>query len=310
MTVDLSLRKIRSFMIVAELSSFRRAAEQIHISAPALSTHIRELEETIGVPLFFRTTRSVELTVEGVRFLEKIRPLFYGLDAVVDEFREEADLLRGRLIVACLPTIVSHVLPPMIGTFKKRHPGIALRIMDLGNSAMQEAILTGEADFGIGPIPENASVFDIKPLMEDCFMALVPKGHPLATECRLSLKDLAPFPFIGLKTGTSVRNILDRAATASGAKLNIEYELTYHYSVGSLVQAGLGVTALPSMAFPLLNFPDVVAIPITTRQLVRKIGIIRRKGGGTSPSAREFLATLTETIKGQAPPDTRANRHK
>jgi DNA-binding transcriptional LysR family regulator len=295
-TVDLSLRKIRSFMIVAELRSFRRAAEQIHISPPALSTHIRELEETIGVPLLHRTTRNVELTEEGARFLERIRPLFSGLDAVIEEFREEADLLRGRISIACLPSIVSHVLPPMIVTLKERHPGIALRVLDLGYSAMIGAIKSGEADLGIGPIPENDSAFDVEPLIEDGFVALVPVGHPLAGKRSVSMDELARFPFIGRKVGTSIRDALDRAVAASGTKLNIAHELVYHHSVGSMVQAGLGVTALPSMSLPTLNFPNAVAIPISSPRLARRIGVIRRKGGGISPAVREFLAMLSERV--------------
>lgn len=287
-------------MVVAEQSSFRRAAEQIHISPPALSTHIRELEETIGVPLLYRTTRNVALTEEGARFLERIRPLFSGLDSVIEEFREEADLLRGRLAVACLPTIVSHVLPPMLITLQKRHPGITIRVLDLGYSAMIAAIKSGEADLGIGAIPENHAEFDIVPLVEDGFVALVPAGHPLANKHHVSLDQLAPFPFIGLKAGTSIRDALDRAAAESGTKLHIAHELVYHYSVGSMVQAGLGIAAFPSMAFPKLNFPDVVAIPISSPHLVRKIGVIRRKGGGMSPSVREFLAMLDETKEGFA----------
>ena len=285
-------------MAVAELSSFRRAAEQIHISPPALSTHIRELEETVGVPLLYRTTRNVTLTEEGARFLERIRPLFSGLDSVVEEFREEADLLRGRLAIACLPTIVSHVLPPMLLTLRKRHPGLTLRVLDLGYSAMIAAIKSGEADLGIGAIPENDSEFDVTSLVEDGFVALVPAGHPLSGKRHVSLDQLVPYPFIALKKGTSIRDALDRAAAETGIELDIMHELVYHYSVGSMVQAGLGISAFPSMAFPKLNFPDVVAIPVSSPYLVRKIGVIRRKGGGMSPSVREFLAMLEEA-KGQ-----------
>ena len=306
MAVDLSIRKIRSFMVVAELNSFRRAAEQIHISPPALSTHIKELEETIGVPLLYRTTRNVELTEEGTRFLERIRPLFAGLDSVIEEFKEEADLLRGRLAIACLPTIISHFLPPMLRSLQERHPGIKLRVFDLGFSAMLEAVKSGEADLGIGGIPANHSEFDIEPFFEDGFVALVPAGHPLANKRRVKFEELSPYPFIGLKKGTSIRNALDHAMSETGTRLNIAHELIYHYTVGSMVQAGFGVSAFPSLAFPKLNFPDVIAIPVTSPNLVRKIGVIRRKGGGITPSVREFLSMLTEVRERLSPSSVRS----
>lgn len=143
MTGDLSLREIRSFMLVAEMNGFRRDAKQIQISPSALSTHIGELEEVIGVPLLFRTTRNVALTDSRLYFPVRMRPLFSGPDTVIEEFREEADLSRGRLTVACLPTFVATVLLLLVVTLKQRYPGIELGLMDVGYSAMQEAIRRG-----------------------------------------------------------------------------------------------------------------------------------------------------------------------
>jgi len=124
----------------------------------------------------------------------------------------------------------------------------------------------------------------------------VPAGHALAKRRSVRFAELADFPFIGLKVGTSVRVALERAAAEIGLELVPTYELVYHYSVGCMVQAGLGVTALPSMALPLLNLPGLVSVPIVSPRITRTIGIIRRKGGGVSPSSREFLSVLSETI--------------
>jgi DNA-binding transcriptional LysR family regulator len=283
-------------MLVAELRSFRRAAERIHISPPALSTHIRELEATLGVPLLYRTTRSVELTDEGERLLERIRPLFMSLSAVIDEFHEEATLVRGRLSIACLPSIVSRLVLQPIKAITERHPGISIRVLDLGYSSMVEAIQSGEADVGIGPVPDKGARFDITPLMDDGFVALVPVGHPLAKKSKVTLAQLAQYPMIGRKVGTSIRDALDRAAAEMGISLDVSHELIYHHSVGCMVQAGLGVTALPALSLPTLNLPGTVAVPISARNLIRTIGIIRRKGGGASPAVREFLAVLSKSI--------------
>jgi LysR family carnitine catabolism transcriptional activator len=293
---DWSFKKIKSFMLVAELRSFRRAAERIHISPPALSTHIRDLEAALGVPLLYRTTRSVELTDEGERLLERVRPLFASLSSVIDEFHEEANLLRGRLTIACLPSIVSKILLQPIKAITERHPAISIRILDLGYSSMVEAIQSGDADVGIGPVPDKDARFDITPLMKDGFVALVPAGHPLAKKNKVTLAQLAKFPIIGRKVGTSIRDALERAAAEMGIKLDISHELIYHHSVGCMVQANLGVTALPATSLPTLNFPGTVAVPIFAPNLVRTIGIIRRKGGGASPAVREFLAVLSKSI--------------
>lgn len=299
MTIDLNLRKIRGFTIVAELGSFRRAAEKMHISASALSVHVRELEEAVGVPLLFRTTRSVKLTADGIRFLARTRQLLAGLDEIVEELKDEADLMRGRITVACVPTLVSSVLPLTMVKFKERFPGISVRVMDIGSPDIAACLERGDADLGIGPPPENSGDFEVEPLVEDPFLAVVPAGHALAKRRTVHFAELADFPFIGLKIGTSVRRALERAAAEIGLELVPTYELVYHYSVGCMVQAGLGITALPSMALPLLNLPGLISIPIVSPRITRMIGIIRRKGGGVSPSSREFLSVLSETI-GQA----------
>lgn len=300
MRPDLSLRKIRSFTMVAELGSFRRAAEKIHISPSALSIHVRELEEAIGVPLLYRTTRHVELTVEGERFLARTQALFAGLDEIVDELKEEADLLRGRLTVACIPTFIARVLPPAMATFTKKFPGVSVSMLDIGSAAMAEAVTSGEADVGIGPVPERARGLDIKPMLEDRFVAVVPAGHPLASRREVSLAALAKFPFIGLNLGNSIRTAIDRTAADIGIEIKPVYEFVFHYSVGAMVDAGLGVTAVPKIAIPLLNAPNLVTLPITSPMISRKICIIRRKGGGLSPAAKAFIVVLTEEFHAMA----------
>lgn len=215
---------------------------------------------------------------------------------IVEELRDEADLVRGRITIACIPTFVSRVLPPMMVALKKQHPGIALRVLDTGSSSMIAAVTAGEVDLGIGPLPESESELDLEPLLEDSFVAVVPAGHELAGKSKIRLDELAEYPFIGLKSGHSVLGALERAAAEAGTPLKMTHALVYHHSVGSMVQAGLGVTAVPSMAVPLLNFPDIVAIPIDSQRLVRKVGVLRRKGGGSSPAVKKFLALLFEMI--------------
>lgn len=288
--------------MVAELGSFRRAAEKIHISPSALSIHVRELEEAIGVPLLYRTTRHVELTVEGERFLSRTQALFAGLDEIVDELKEEADLLRGRLTVACIPTFIARVLPPVMATFADKFPGVSLRVLDIGSAAMAEAVKNGEVDVGIGPSPERAEMLDIEPMIEDRFIAVVPAGHPLAGRRDVSLAALAEFPFIGLNLGNSIRTEIDRTAAEIGIEIKPAHEFVYHYSVVAMVAAGLGVTAVPVITIPLLNAPNLVTLPITPPMISRKICLIRRKGGGLSPAVKEFITVLKAVIR--TTPDT------
>ena len=140
------LAKLRSFVAVANEGSFRKAAEQLHLSPPALSAHIRDLEDFFDLPLFHRTTRSVSLTDDGNRLLVRSRRLLEELEAGIRELKDHASLQRGRVIVTCMPTVASTLLADTIATFLKRYPSIEIRAFDeiaaLSFSACETARLT------------------------------------------------------------------------------------------------------------------------------------------------------------------------
>jgi DNA-binding transcriptional LysR family regulator len=155
---------------------------------------------------------------------------------------------------------------------------------------------SGEVEIGIGPYPENEQPFEVDFLVEDRFVAVLPASHHLARRRVIRLKDLAREPFIALQTGHSVRSTLSRAFGTAGLEFAPIYDLMHHFSIGGMVQAGLGVTALPSMALPLLNQSGLVSVPIAQPSVSRVIGLIRRKGTAPSPAARELHATLTACV--------------
>jgi DNA-binding transcriptional LysR family regulator len=294
--MDLNIRKVHSFLTIAEMGSFRRAAEKLHISPSALSTHIQQLEAVLGIPLLHRTTRSVTITPQGQRFLVRSRELIASVESIVEELKDEADLQRKQLTIACVPTMMSGILPPAMAVFAQRYPAIKLRILDGRASWIARYVEKSEADFAIGSPPENSHAFMVTPLLEDMFVALVPGNHPLAKQREVRLADLGQYPFIGLKSSYGVRDALDRAAHEAGITLTRTFELVHHYSVGRLVEAGLGITAMPSMTVPMTGTPGLVSVPIVAPRVKRQISIIRRKGGRLSRPAQQFLAILTGAV--------------
>ncbi len=140
--------KIHTFILVGEQGSFHKASEIIHLSQPAISAHVRDLEEFLGVPLLSRTTRSVKLTREGRIFLIRAKRALLDLQAVIHELRDEAELLSGRVTIACIPTIASSSLPAAIAAFQKKYPEIKVRVLDETSTAINKRVLNMEADFG------------------------------------------------------------------------------------------------------------------------------------------------------------------
>jgi LysR family transcriptional regulator, carnitine catabolism transcriptional activator len=128
--MNMHLRQVRSFVVVARFSSFTRAADLLNLTQPALTVQIRQLEQSLGVKLFDRNTRAVELTRIGREMLPVLERLLGEFDAVVANAREMAELRYGTVRIAALPSVAATVLPPLIARFKERHPQIRVVLRD------------------------------------------------------------------------------------------------------------------------------------------------------------------------------------
>jgi len=305
-----SLTKLRTFALVAENGSFRKASERLHLSQPALSAHIRDLEETLGVPLFHRTTRTVRLTIDGERFLVRTRRALDEIESGLLELRDQAELQRGRVIVACVPMIACHVLPKILAVFSKRHPVIKIQILDVIAKTLIRRILDREADIGLGPCPEPDDDLEFLPIARDPFVAVFPEGHMLANSSGVRLKELVRFPLLTLATGTTVRRDLDLAFEHQGVALRPAYEVFQQYTLGGMVEAGLGVALLPAMSLSMLKTPRLCAVPLVDPEIVRDIGLIQRRDHAHTPSVRAFLQAVSDSFELAMPASRRRGKRK
>jgi DNA-binding transcriptional LysR family regulator len=310
----LSLSKLRTFVSVAQHRSFRKASEELHLSQPALSVHIRNLEEMLQIPLFHRTTRSVTLTDEGERFLIRARRALEELECGLIEIRDQAALLRGRVVVSCLPSIAYYALPPIIASFVKKHSEIEVQVFDELNVSLLQRVLSREADFGIGPYPEQNEDLQFTPILRDPFVAIVHDEHPLALRSEVRLKALLRFPIITLAQGTAVRSKLDRIFEEEGLVLKPAYETLHRATLCGMAQAGLGVAILPAMIQSMMNNSSLRSVKIVGPDIAREFGIIERRDQAQRPAVRAFISALQETLmtsdqlKGDAVRKTRGNR--
>lgn len=291
-----NIAKIRTFIVVGEQGSFRKASEIIHLSQPAISAHVRDLENYLGVPLLSRTTRSVRLTSEGEKFLIRAKRALLDLQSVILELKDEAELQSGRVTIACLPTIASSSLPPALAIFQKRHPEIKVRVLDEIATTVNQHVLSMEADFGLGPRPAWNVEVEFVPLFRDDFIAVFPRTHELARRKSIRLKELVKYRLLMMATGTSVRILLDEAFRRIGCEVDPIYELNHHETLGGMVEAGLGITVLPTMALSILGHPRLKSVRIREAGLYREIGILQRRGSVLSPTSVEFLNILRNVL--------------
>jgi LysR family carnitine catabolism transcriptional activator len=185
--LNISLAKIQGFLAVAEAGQFRKAAQALHLSQAALSTQIRDLERDLGVALFTRTTRTVQLTAEGERFRYRANRIFDELNSAVTELRDQVEVRSGRLIIAATPSVATNILPAALLAFKQTYPGVRVRIIEDQSSGVEKRVESGEADFGIGPLSGGRTDLDFAFVLNDRFIGVVPVNHPLARRKRVRL---------------------------------------------------------------------------------------------------------------------------
>jgi LysR family transcriptional regulator, carnitine catabolism transcriptional activator len=295
--MHINLNKIRSFIAVAETLSFRTASERLNLSQPAVSNHIRDLEETLGVSLFKRTTRNVVLSPEGENFLIRTRRALADLDDVVNDIIEQRAPRRGRVNFGCVPPLAHSFMPAALSRFYKLYPNVKVQIFDEFADRLYKRTLEYEVDFMVGPAAPSQIDLEFNYLKKDRYVAIMPAGHRLADRKSVRLADLTNHPFILLTMPDNVRIILERAFAAAGLEFVSAYTATNYFTIGGMIEAGLGITALPNMIVPAMMSPSLRCVPIARPSITRKIGILRRKNEPLTPAAQALAAAFAGVIK-------------
>ena len=279
---------IRAFIAVAELSAFHEAALQLNISQPALSRRIQKLEETLDVKLLHRSTRRVELTTVGRDFLPKARQVLASLESALLTIGEIADRHYGQINIACVPTAAYYFVPSVIKAFNSWFPQIRVRILDEGANAVLQSVINGDAELGLNLLGAQEPELEFEPLLKEPFVLACREDHPLASKIKVEWPDLEPYPFITAGRVSGNRLILDTGLAASQWRPRWFYEVQHLSTSLGLVEAGLGVAALPQLAMPRDPHPVLVSRPLINPIITRTMGIIRRRDLPLSPGAQKF----------------------
>lgn len=292
--MKINFKLLGTFLAVAQNSSFRKAAEQTHLSLPAVSMQIKQLEEQMGVALFQRTTRKVELTREGEQLMISTRKAMAELESGLAQIQHAADVLQGHLSFGCVPTIASTRLPAILTAFAKKYPGITVHVRELTHHELREAVRRREVDFGIGPVPDRASELEFAPIFVDDYCALLPEGYKDGGRAGISLRELSRMPLLTLSSTTLFREHLDQALAAGGHVPASNYEFTSVSTLVAMAEAGLGVAMLPRIAIP--RKTPLKAVRITSPAISRTIAIMTIRGHTLSPAAARLVELCHQLI--------------
>ncbi|MES2635319.1 MAG: LysR family transcriptional regulator [Pseudomonadota bacterium] len=296
-----TLADLRAFVTVGQLQSFAAAAKVLHLSQPALSRRISHLEEVLAVRLFDRTTRSVELTMLGRRFLVHVRSVIDDLDQSVLSLHDVAHLEAGDVTVGCVFSGVHHFLPEVIRSFRKEHPHVLVRIIEEGADEVLECVKAGEADFALNYTGMQDPEVEFTPLLKEAFVLACPAGHVLAKRRSVRWEELADHPYALVSQQSRNRVLIDQALAELGRLPRPVCEVRHVSTLIGLVAHGLAVAIVPQLTLP-RERGSVVGVPLENPTITRTIGLIRRSGRSMSPAAEAFarLVTQASRAKGKA----------
>ena len=282
-------QNLRAFLLVAESGSFSQAAKRLHLTQPAVSKRIAQLEAQLNVSLFDRIGRRISTTEAGEALLPHARAVHLELQAAQQSVRDLAGEVRGRLRLATSHHIGLHRLPPLLSFFSKAFPAVQLDIDFMDSEQAYELTLQGEVELAVVTLaPSSIANIVTRPIWLDPLDFMVQQGTQLTRKKALGLKELSQHPAIlpGLNTytGQIVKSLFDQRS------LPIQIAITTNYleTIRMMASVGLGWTVLPRS----MRDPSLATLPIRDARIERTLGAIHHEGRSLSRAAQAFIEAL------------------
>jgi DNA-binding transcriptional LysR family regulator len=295
--MDVSLRQVRSFLAVARVKSFTGAASILNITQPALTMQIRRLEEALGVTLFDRDTRSVELTRVARDLIPAFERTIQDFDAALDSVGDIATQERGIVRLAALPSVAAGVLPDAILSFREKRPNVIFDLRDVIAGQVLTLVQSEQVDFGVMGGMVKAADVEIVVEAQDRLHVVYPKGHRIGRLKTITPLALSEFPLILMQRDTSVRAIVDAGFHAAALMPKVTCEAIYMMTAVGMVRAGLGLTILPGSAREIKAEPGLLSKPIDDPSFKRPVSIIKRFGRTLPPLSQAFLEHVSVCLR-------------
>ncbi|MCZ7431809.1 LysR family transcriptional regulator [Streptomyces sp. WMMC1477] len=290
----MDLQQLRYVVAVAETRNFTRAAERCFVVQSSLSHRIAALERELGVKLFARSSRRVELTDAGEAFLTGARECLAAADRAVVDAAAATGVVRGRLAVGVIVTTAAVDVPELLQRYRARYPDVRVLLRAGGSYELAAAIRKGELDIAFLGLPEGELPTGVETLAldHDQHVLVVPTGHRLAGAPRVTLEEIAEETFVDFMDGTPARTQSDQAFTAAGLTRDVAYEAGVAELITRLIGRGLGVGLLPSAFIrPLAaDDPELALVPVVDGP--RRVECLAWSRFNPTPATRALLDVL------------------
>lgn len=292
------LRHIRYLLAVAEHCNFTRAAEALHVSQPTLSQQIKQLEESLGTPLFDRSGRSVRLTDAGQAYVVYVRRALQDLQAAKRAIHDVQDLSRGSLRLALTPTFTAYLTGPLLSRFNQQYPGIDLSLEEMTQDRLEAALAEDRLDLGIAFAGEHLADIHSQPLFTETLSLMVGLHYPQQGQQPLSASALARHSLVLLSADFATRQHIDLYCRQQGIAPRIAIEANSVSGIVEIVRRGPLATLLPSAIAR--EQPGLRALALQSPPAPRSVVLLERRGAYRSAACQAFRQMLLDQDYGAA----------
>ncbi len=295
MAMHFDLVDLRLITCIAETDSLTRGAERFHMSVPAASTRIKNLEESLGTKLLYRTSQGVTLTPPGQAFLHHARVVLSQLEKLRGDMQEYARGVKGHVRIFANTTAMTEFLPNDLRDFLAEHPDVNVELRERLSHDVVRAVSEGTADVGIVASNVRPESLQILPYRSDRLILAVSNTHPLAGKESIPFEDAIGFDFVGMPEASAIHTFLNRVASDLHKKLHVRIEVGNFEALCRMVEANVGIGVLPgSSAVRYVKTMNIHLVEIEDDWATRNLMICVRSLDLLPSFARELVDLLTQ----------------
>ena len=304
MAMHFNLVDMRLMVNVAETNSLTKGAEVSHISLPALSTRIKNIEESIGTKLLYRTSQGVTLTPPGQAFVHHARMVLGQIEHLQGDLQEYARGIKGHLRVFANTTSLGEFLPPVLRSYLLSHPDVNIDLRERPSHDIVRAVTEGQTDIGIVAGMMRTENLETIPYRRDRLALVVPRSHALGAETAIAFADTLEYDHVGLHESTAIHVFLRQACDRLHRRLKLRIQVGNFEAASRMIEANVGVGILPeSAARRHAQSMAIAIVPLIDPWAIRAMRVCVRNLDSLPGFARDLVDLLIEDARRAQPPD-------
>ncbi|MGN7359174.1 cidABC operon transcriptional activator CidR [Paenibacillus sp. SAF-054] len=297
----MDIRHLQYFMEVARLESFTKAAESLYITQPTISKTIRNIEDELGVTLFDRSNKRIELTDAGRIIYEQAQPIVKSFQSLSAELGDLKNLQKGHIRLGLPPMVGSSFFPEVIGQFHKKYPQVTMQVFEDGAKKVEKDVESGLLDIGVAVLPTEEELFHYFSFARENLMLLVHPSHRLSGHGAVPLAELADESFVLFREDFALHDRIITECVRVGFQPRIVYESSQWDLISGMVAANLGIALLPETICREVDQERIRILPLIKPSIPWQLGMIWRKDRYLSFAAREWISFAKSILKVEKP---------